>query len=284
MNSERQIQVQQLRIGARQPLAVIAGPCVVEGEAITRRIAEAVALASQSAQVPVIFKASFDKANRTSVDSYRGTGMDEALRILADIGKEFGMPVLTDIHLPEQAAIAAEAADVLQIPAFLSRQTDLLLAAAATGRAINVKKGQFMAPEDMRHVIAKLKKGGAENVLVTDRGTFFGYHRLVNDFTAIPTMQALGVPVVFDATHSVQSPGGAGDRSSGRREMAPVLARAAVSAGADVVFMEVHENPDEALSDGPNSLPLTILASLFRTLRRLREIALETPPGSELMA
>lgn len=281
MISDRIAQLAGLPVGAGKPLVLIAGPCVVETPDITRRIAAAVLETSRATGVPVVFKASFDKANRTSLQSYRGPGADEALRLLEDIRREFEVPVLTDIHLPEQAAQAAAVVDVLQIPAFLCRQTDLLLAAAATGKAINVKKGQFLAPEDMRHVLAKLRAGGARNVCLTERGTFFGYHRLVNDMTAVPTMQALGAPVVFDATHSVQLPGGAGDRSGGRRELAPVLARAAVSAGADAVFMEVHENPDAALSDGPNSLPLGILPALFTTLRRLREIALESPPGTE---
>jgi 2-dehydro-3-deoxyphosphooctonate aldolase (KDO 8-P synthase) len=272
----------EVEVGAGRPLALLAGPCVVEGEAITRRIAARVAEMANAAKLPLVFKASFDKANRTSMKSFRGLGHEEALSILGKVKRELRVPIVTDVHLPEHCALAAEVADLLQIPAFLCRQTDLLLAAAATGRAVNVKKGQWLSPEEMEHVVAKLRAGGAKDVVVTDRGTFFGYHRLVNDLTAIPIMQALGVPVCFDATHSVQQPGGAGDKSGGNRRFAPVLARAAVAAGADLVFMEVHENPDAALSDGPNSLPLEALPPLFAALRRLREQALESPPGSEL--
>ncbi len=273
--------IRDVVVGAGRPLALLAGPCVVEGEAITMRIAERTIACARAAGLPIVFKASFDKANRTSGKSFRGLGADEALRILAKVAKTFDVPLVTDIHLPEQAEVAAEVVDLLQIPAFLCRQTDLLVAAAATGRAINVKKGQWLSPEEMKHVVAKLRDSGAKDVVATDRGTFFGYHRLVNDLAAIPLMQALGVPVCFDATHSVQQPGGAGDKSGGNRRLAPTLARAAVAAGADLVFMEVHENPDAALSDGPNSLPLEVLPRLFKVLRALREQALADPPGSE---
>ncbi len=271
-----------LTVGAGRPLSIIAGPCVVEGRETTMRIAEQVAQAAHSADVPWIFKASFDKANRTSGKSFRGIGIEPALEVLARVREKLHVPVLTDIHLPDQAALAARYVDVLQIPAFLCRQTDLLLAAAETSKPVNVKKGQFVAPKEMENVVAKLRAAGARDILLTERGTFFGYHRLVNDMTSIAAMAALGVPVVFDATHSVQTPGGSEDRSGGDRRLAPILARAAVSAGADLVFMEVHENPDQALSDGPNSLPTAALERLFVVLRKLRAIALELPPGSEL--
>jgi 2-dehydro-3-deoxyphosphooctonate aldolase (KDO 8-P synthase) len=280
----REARIGAVQVGANRPLALLAGPCVVEGDAITRRIAERVVAEARSAGLPIVFKASFDKANRTSLAAFRGVGTDEALKILAKIRRELGVPVVTDIHAPDQAAMAAEVADLLQIPAFLCRQTDLLLAAAKTGRAVNVKKGQWLSPEEMKHVVAKLRGGGAKDVLVTDRGTFFGYHRLVNDLTAIPVMQALGVPVVFDCTHSVQRPGGGDGKSDGDRRLAPGLARAAVAAGADVVFMEVHEDPDRALSDGPNSLRLETLPPLFAALKRLREQALADPPFAEFHA
>jgi len=277
----RRTAVGDLSIGEGLPLAVLAGPCVVEGRDITMRIAEQVIACSSRHGLPLVFKASFDKANRSSARSFRSLGTEESLGILSEVKEQFGVPLVTDIHLPEQAARAAEVVDLLQIPAFLCRQTDLLTAAAETGKAVNVKKGQFLAAGEMGNVVEKLRVGGASEVLLTERGTFFGYHRLVNDFTGIPTMQAFGVPVVFDATHSVQRPGGDGDRSGGDRRMAPLLARAAVSVGADAVFLECHEDPDEALSDGPNSLPLDSLDSVFGTLRRLREFALEHPPGSE---
>jgi 2-dehydro-3-deoxyphosphooctonate aldolase (KDO 8-P synthase) len=281
--SPRKAQIRGITVGDGQPLALLAGPCVVEGRDITLRIAGQLVEMAAEARLPLIFKASFDKANRTSLHSFRGPGMQEALGVLAEVKSALGVPIVTDVHLPEQAAPAAQVADVLQIPAFLCRQTDLLLAAAATGKAVNVKKGQFLAPGDMAHVVEKLRQGGARDVLLTERGTFFGYGRLVNDLSSLPRMQALGVPVVFDATHSVQQPGGEGDRSGGDRSLAPYLARAAVAAGADAIFMEVHENPDQALSDGPNSLPLSILPRLLRTLGRLRELALEDPPGSEFV-
>ncbi len=277
----RTARIADLIVGAGRPLTLLAGPCVVEGEAITLRNAERTIAMARAAGLPIVFKASFDKANRTSGKSFRGLGPEAALAILAKVKARFGVPLVTDIHLPEHAALAAEVVDLLQIPAFLCRQTDLLLAAAATGRAINVKKGQWLSPEEMEQVVLKLRDAGAENVIVTDRGTFFGYHRLVNDLTAIPIMQGFGVPVCFDATHSVQQPGGAGDKSGGNRRFAPTLARAAVAAGADLVFMDVHENPDAALSDGPNSLPLEVLPKVFAALRTLREQALADPPGSE---
>jgi len=280
----REARIGAVQVGANRPLALLAGPCVVEGDAITRRIAERVVGEARRCGLPIVFKASFDKANRTSIGSFRGVGADEALKILARIRNDLGVPVVTDVHLPEQAAPATEAVDLLQIPAFLCRQTDLLLAVAKTGRAVNVKKGQWLSPEEMKHVVAKLRSGGAKEIVVTERGTFFGYHRLVNDMTAIPLMQALGVPVVFDCTHSVQRPGGGDGKSDGDRRLAPGLARAAVAAGADLVFMEVHEDPDRAQSDGPNSLRLETLPRLFAALKRLREQALADPPFADLHA
>jgi 2-dehydro-3-deoxyphosphooctonate aldolase (KDO 8-P synthase) len=220
--------------------------------------------------LPLIFKASFDKANRTSLDSYRGVGLEEGLEILAEVRTRFGLPLTTDIHLPTQAEAVAEVCQLLQIPAFLARQTDLLTAAAATGRAVNVKKGQFMAPWDMDHVVGKLTGSGCDDILVTERGTFFGYGRLVNDMTAIPEMAKLGVPVVFDATHSVQRPSAAGGKTGGLREMVAPLARAAVAVGCDAVFLETHPEPDKSPSDGPNMVPLDQIKPLLQQLCRIR--------------
>lgn len=253
-------------IGPDHPLVIIAGPCVLEEEDRVFRIARALARSCEERGLGFIFKASFDKANRTSLHSPRGPGMGEGLRTLARIRDELGCPVTTDVHLPEQAAPVAEAVDLLQIPAFLCRQTDLLLACAATGRPVNVKKGQFLAPEDMAHPLAKLKAGGAKGVLLTERGVSFGYHQLVVDMTSLPRMRALGAPVCFDATHSVQRPGGAGGTTGGDRALVPYLARAAVAAGVDAVFMEVHDDPDQAWSDGPNQLRLDTVPRLLDEL------------------
>ncbi len=217
------------------------------------------------------FKSSFDKANRTSIDAYRGPGLEEGLAILADVRREVGVPVLTDFHTVEQAAPVAEVVDILQVPAFLCRQTDLLVAAARTGKAVNVKKGQFLAPEDMAPVVGKLEAAGAKEILLTERGTTFGYGNLVVDFRSLPAMRRLGHPVVFDATHSVQRPGGLGKATGGDRTEVPYLARAAVAVGVDGLFLEVHEDPDRALSDGPNQVALDTLASLLASLARLRD-------------
>jgi 2-dehydro-3-deoxyphosphooctonate aldolase (KDO 8-P synthase) len=219
--------------------------------------------------LPLVFKASYDKANRTSGSSFRGPGLEEGLAILERVRTDLGLPVLTDVHSPAEAELAGKVVDVVQIPAFLCRQTDLLEAAARTGRIVNVKKGQFLAPEDMRGVVEKLEQAGGRQVLVTERGTTFGYHNLVVDFRGLPVLRALGYPVVFDATHAVQLPGGAGDRSAGQREMAPVLARAAVAAGADGIFFETHPEPDQALSDGPNMVPLGDAGALLRRCERI---------------
>lgn len=264
------VAVRDVRIGAGRPLAIIAGPCVLETVEGATEIALRLREATERLGMQLIFKASFDKANRTSRDSFRGPGIEEGLEILAEVSRQSELPVTTDVHLPEQAAQVAAVCDLLQIPAFLARQTDLLLAAAATGRPVNVKKGQFMAPEDMRYVVDKLQGGGAGGVMLCERGTFFGYGRLVNDMTALPAMRALGVPVVFDATHSVQRPGGLGGATGGNREMVPPLARAAVAVGVDAVFLETHPDPDRSPSDGPNMVPLDALPLLLDQLARIR--------------
>jgi 2-dehydro-3-deoxyphosphooctonate aldolase (KDO 8-P synthase) len=256
--------------GADQPLLVIAGPCVIENESHTLAIAERLADLAQSLPIQLVFKASFDKANRTSSDAYRGPGLDEGLRILDHVRSETGLPVTTDIHESSQAAAAGQVCAVLQIPAFLARQTDLLVAAARTGRAVNVKKGQFMAPADMRNVVDKLAAAGCSDVLLCERGTFFGYGRLVNDMRAIPEMQSLGVPVVFDATHSVQEPGGLGKATGGNRAMVEPLARAAMAVGVDGLFCETHPDPDQSPSDGPNIVPLDQFADMLRRLLEIR--------------
>lgn len=260
-----------ITIGDGQPLTLIGGPCVIESEDFTLKMAEAIQRICDRLGINYIFKSSFDKANRTAISSFRGPEMDAGLAILNRVKTEFGLPVLTDIHESYQAAQVAEVADVLQIPAFLCRQTDLLKAAAATGKTINVKKGQFLAPWDMQNVVNKLVAAGAENILLTERGTSFGYNTLVVDFRSLPQMRALGYPVVFDATHSVQMPGGKGTSSGGQREYVPYMAKAAMAIGIDALFMEVHENPDEALSDGPNMVPLAALESLLKDLLRVRE-------------
>ena len=269
--SENPVTIGPYRCGHGQPLLIIAGPCVLEEEAATLEIASRLQADLASLPVQLVFKASFDKANRTSVESYRGPGLEAGLTMLDAVKRETGLPVTTDVHEPAQAAPVAEVCDLLQIPAFLARQTDLLLAAAATGRAVNAKKGQFLAPWDMAHVVAKLEAGGCRNVLLCERGTFFGYGRLVNDMRSLPQMQSLGVPVVFDATHSVQEPGGKGTTSGGQREMVEPLARAATSLGADGLFFETHPSPDEAASDGPNMVPLDQFGAMIRRLVAIRD-------------
>jgi 2-dehydro-3-deoxyphosphooctonate aldolase (KDO 8-P synthase) len=271
------VSVGPYRVGGGNPLLWILGPCVIESRDHCLGVAERVAEIAHRFSLPVVFKASFDKANRSSGKSFRGVGLDAGLKVLAEVSTTFGVPVTTDVHLPEQCQPVAEVCEVLQIPAFLARQTDLLEAAAATGRVVNVKKGQFMAPWDMKNVVAKLAAAGTERVLLCERGTTFGYGNLVNDFRAIPWMQQCGRPVIFDATHSVQTPGGLGDRTGGDRSMVPVLAKAAVAAGTDGLFLETHPNPDAAPSDGPNMLPLDDLPDLVRTLLRVR--AAVVPPA-----
>ena len=252
------------------PLAWIAGPCVIESRDHILRIAETLRKYADELNVPMVFKASFDKANRSSGKSFRGVGVDVGMKILAEVKAEFGFPVTTDVHEVGQCATVAEVCDILQIPAFLARQTDLLEAAGRTGRVVNVKKGQFMAPWDMKNAVAKLAEVGNHRVLLTERGTTFGYGLLVNDMRAIPWMQETGCPVIFDATHSVQTPGALGDRTGGDRTMVPYLARAAVAAGCDAVFVETHPNPESAPSDGPNMIPLAELTKLIRTCTRIR--------------
>nr|B8HXG7.1 RecName: Full=2-dehydro-3-deoxyphosphooctonate aldolase; AltName: Full=3-deoxy-D-manno-octulosonic acid 8-phosphate synthase; AltName: Full=KDO-8-phosphate synthase; Short=KDO 8-P synthase; Short=KDOPS; AltName: Full=Phospho-2-dehydro-3-deoxyoctonate aldolase [Cyanothece sp. PCC 7425] len=259
-----------LSIGDGQPFALIGGPCVIESEDFCLKMADQIRQICDRLQISYIFKSSFDKANRTSIDSFRGQSLEDGLQTLQRVKEKIGVPVLTDIHESYQAAIVAEVVDVLQIPAFLCRQTDLLLAAAATGRVINVKKGQFLAPWDMQNVVKKLEQGGAQNILLTERGSSFGYNTLVVDFRSLPQMRALGYPVVFDATHSVQMPGGKGNSSGGQREFVPYLARAAVAVGIDALFMEIHENPEQALSDGPNMVYLSQLEAYLQQLLAIR--------------
>ena len=256
--------------GDNSQLTVIAGPCVAESRQLAMDVAGAMVDMAQRLGISYVFKASYDKANRTSGGAYRGPGRDEGLAILRDIGDEYEIPVLTDIHETTDAALAATVADVLQIPAFLCRQTDLLLAAAATGRAVNVKKGQFLAPWDMQNVVDKLRTAGARNVLVTERGSSFGYNTLIVDYRGLPQLRQTGAPVIFDVTHSVQQPGGQGSSSGGQREFAGALARAAVAVGVDGLFMEVHPDPDKGLSDGPNMIPLHRVESLLEQLLAIR--------------
>ena len=258
--------VAAVAIGGGRPLTLIAGPCVIESLDHASRICAAIQAVCAEVGIDFVFKSSFDKANRTSISGFRGPGFEEGLSVLAHVRSTFGVPVTTDVHESDQAATVAEVVDLLQIPAFLSRQTDLLVACARTGLPVNVKKGQFMAPWDMSHAVAKLTSSGAQGVLVTERGASFGYNNLVADMRALPIVRALGVPVCFDATHSVQLPGAGDGRSGGQRDYAPVLARAAVAAGVDAVFLEVHDDPDNAPSDGANMVPLSWLPALLQTL------------------
>jgi 2-dehydro-3-deoxyphosphooctonate aldolase (KDO 8-P synthase) len=269
--AENPVSIGSIRCGLGERLTLIAGPCIIESEELTRHIAGRLAELTEALPVSIIFKASFDKANRTSILSFRGPGLERGLEILGRVREMTGLPITTDIHEAAQAVKVGQVCDLIQIPAFLARQTDLLQAAAQTGKPVNVKKGQFMAPWDMKHVVTKLTEAGNPKVLLTERGTTFGYGRLVNDMRAIPQMQALGCPVVFDAGHSVQLPSGEGDRSGGQRDMIPYLARAAVACGCDALFMEVHPRPDEAKSDGPNSLALDDLPGLLRTCLAIRQ-------------
>lgn len=263
----------EFEVGNGAPLLLISGPCQIEGRDHALYHAEALQKAARSAGMNFVYKSSFDKANRTSLSAQRGVGLEEGVQILADVKAALGCPVLTDVHLPEHCGVTAEAVDILQIPAFLCRQTDLLVAAAQTGAVINVKKGQFLAPWDMKHVVDKLVQSGNSRVLLTERGTSFGYNTLVSDMRSLPQMRDTGFPVIFDATHSVQQPGGLGGASGGQREFVPVLARAAVAVGVDGLFMESHQNPDNAPSDGPNMVPLDQMPELLATLSRLAEAA-----------
>jgi 2-dehydro-3-deoxyphosphooctonate aldolase (KDO 8-P synthase) len=267
--ASKKIKIGGFEIGGGRPLALIAGPCVIESADSAMRHAAFIKSVADRVGMPVIFKSSYDKANRTSLSSFRGPGIDEGLRILAKVRREIGVPVLTDVHEKEQAALVKDSADVLQIPAFLCRQTDFVVAVARSGKVVNVKKGQFLAPWDVRNIVEKIVSTGNEQVMVTERGASFGYNNLVSDMRSLVVLGELGYPVVFDATHSLQLPGGLGKASGGERRYIPALARAAVAVGIDALFMEVHENPDRAPSDGPNSLPLGELEEL---LKRVKEI------------
>jgi 2-dehydro-3-deoxyphosphooctonate aldolase (KDO 8-P synthase) len=267
--ASKKIKIGGFEIGGGRPLALIAGPCVIESADSAMRHAALIKSVADRVGMPIIFKSSYDKANRTSLSSFRGPGIDEGLRILAKVRREIGVPVLTDVHEKEQAALVKDSADVLQIPAFLCRQTDFVLAVARSGKVVNVKKGQFLAPWDVRNIVEKIVSTGNEQVMVTERGASFGYNNLVSDMRSLVVLGELGYPVVFDATHSLQLPGGLGKASGGERRYIPALARAAVAVGIDALFMEVHENPDRAPSDGPNSLPLGELEEL---LKRVKEI------------
>ena len=265
-------------VGSGKPLTLIAGPCVIENRDLVFEVAEAVNAICKKLGVQYIFKASFDKANRTSASTFRGPGVAAGLTVLQEVKDKLGLPVLTDIHESSHVEQVAEVVDVLQIPAFLCRQTDLLMAAAATGKAINVKKGQFLSPQEMSQVAQKLRTAGVENLMLTERGNSFGYNTLVVDFRSLPQLQSFGCPVIFDATHSVQQPGGQGGTSGGQREYVAPLARAAVAVGVDGLFMEIHPNPDKALSDGPNMLPLHRLEPLLKQLLAIRAPLIETGP------
>ena len=266
------VSIGSVLVSHKGPLTLISGPCQIEGRDHALRHAEALQKSAMAADMGFIYKSSFDKANRTSANAERGIGIDEGVRILGEVKAEFGCPVLTDVHLPEHCAPVANVVDVLQIPAFLCRQTDLLLAAASTGAAINVKKGQFLAPWDMKHVAEKLTGAGNDRVLLTERGTSFGYNTLVSDMRALPQMASLGHPVIFDATHSVQQPGGLGGASGGQREFVPYLARAAVAVGVQGLFIESHEDPDNAPSDGPNMVPLSEMTEFLKQLSAIHQI------------
>jgi 2-dehydro-3-deoxyphosphooctonate aldolase (KDO 8-P synthase) len=268
----REIIIGNVKIGGKRPLALIAGPCVIEDEKTTLRCAERLMTITNGLSVPLIFKASFDKANRTSSTSYRGPGLKEGLRILAKVRESMGVPVLSDIHSIEQVRPASLVLDVIQVPAFLCRQTDLVVAVAETGKVVNIKKGQFLAPWDMGNVVEKAASAGNENIILTERGVSFGYNNLVSDMRSLPILRGLGYPVVYDATHSVQLPGGLGGSSGGQREFVEYLARAAVATGVDGIFLEVHEDPDSALCDGPNSVKLGELAGMLKKLKAIDTI------------
>ncbi|MBX7246856.1 MAG: 3-deoxy-8-phosphooctulonate synthase [Candidatus Sumerlaeaceae bacterium] len=276
MNSNpkvKKVDVGGVAIGGDAPLALIAGPCVIESRDHALKLGADIQKIAAAAGIPYVFKASYDKANRSSVKSYRGPGLEKGLKILAEIRKELGVPVLTDIHSEEQVTPVAEVVDILQIPAFLCRQTDILVAAAKTGKVVNVKKGQFMAPWDMKNVCEKVSLAGNEKILLTERGASFGYNNLVSDMRSLVVMRGFGYPVIFDATHSVQLPGGLGNATGGQREFIEPLSRAAAATGIDALFVETHNDPDHALSDGPNALPLDRLAEFLQTVKRISEAA-----------
>ena len=263
----RKINIGRIKVGGGEPFVLIAGPCVIESEKLARKVARSLKEMTAELGIPFVFKSSYDKANRTSVRSFRGPGLDRGLKILQAIREEYGVPVLSDVHRFEEIEKAAAVLDVAQIPAFLCRQTDFVTELARHARVVNVKKGQFLAPWDMENVVRKVESAGNRNILITERGASFGYNNLVSDMRAIPILRGMGYPVVFDATHSVQLPGGAGEASGGERAMATVLARAAVAVGVDAIFLEVHPDPDRARCDGPNSLALDTLRDLLVTLK-----------------
>jgi 2-dehydro-3-deoxyphosphooctonate aldolase (KDO 8-P synthase) len=273
MTEQRHVNVGQVTFGNDKPLSLIAGPCQLESRAHAHEMCQALSELTAKLGIGLVYKTSFDKANRTSLKGQRGLGMEKSLPIMAELRETYGCPVLTDIHSIEQCGPVAEAVDILQIPAFLCRQTDLLLAAGETGKTINVKKGQFLAPWDMKNVVAKIASTGNHNVLLTERGVSFGYNTLVSDMRSLPIMAETGYPIVFDATHSVQQPGGQGTSSGGQREFVPVLARAAVAVGVAGVFMETHQDPDHAPSDGPNMVPLKQMPALLQRLMAFDKIA-----------
>jgi len=277
MTGARTVRIGSLEVANDRPFTIIAGPCQLESRAHALEMSQALKEITAKLGIGLVYKTSFDKANRTSVKTQRGLGMNKSLPIMAEVRETFGIPVLTDVHAPEQCAPVAEAVDVLQIPAFLCRQTDLLLAAGATGKPINVKKGQFLAPWDMKNVAAKIASTGNENVLLCERGASFGYNTLISDMRSLPIMAMTGYPVIFDATHSVQQPGGQGETSGGQREFVPVLARAAVAVGVAGVFMETHQDPDKAPSDGPNMVHLKDMPALLQTLLEIDRIAKARP-------
>lgn len=268
----RSIPIGKFNIGGHNPLVLIAGPCVIESEIITREIAEKLKRITEDLGVSFIFKASYDKANRSSIQSFRGPGLKKGLKILQKIKTDLDIPVLSDVHKEEEVEPGAEVLDILQIPAFLCRQTDLLIKAARTGKPVNIKKGQFMAPWDMKNAVNKLEESGNKNILLTERGVTFGYNNLVVDMRSLVLMRDFGYPIIFDSTHSLQQPGGQGTKSGGQREMIPDLARGAVAVGCDALFMEVHTDPDQALSDGPNMLKLDLLPELLEQLITLDQI------------
>jgi 2-dehydro-3-deoxyphosphooctonate aldolase (KDO 8-P synthase) len=266
MTKTTTVKVGSLTIGGGRPFVLIAGPCVIESKANAFAVAAKLQAITRKLKVPFIFKASYDKANRTSIESFRGPGLREGLKVLAEIKQKFGVPVLSDVHGIEEIDEAAEVLDILQIPAFLCRQTDLVVKAAKTGKVVNVKKGQFLAPWDMQSVVKKIERAGSSNLLLTERGVSFGYNNLVTDFRSLDIMRKMGYPVIFDATHSVQQPGGLGHASGGKSEYIPLLARCAVAAGCDGIFLETHQNPAKALSDGPNMIPLAKVEGLLKEL------------------
>ena len=269
MPATRAVKIGNIEMGGGEPLVLIAGPCSIESESSAMRHAKALKEITRRLGIAFVYKSSYDKANRTSIDSFRGPGIKKGLKILNRIKQELGVPVLSDVHCKGDIKEAARVLDIIQIPAFLSRQTDLIIAAARTGKVVNIKKGQFLAPWDMRHIVKKIESAGNKNIILTERGVSFGYNNLVSDFRSVLIMKELGYPVVYDATHSVQMPGGLGDRSGGERRYIPYLSMAAVACGVDGIFVEVHENPDKALSDGPNMLRLDQLEAMLMKLKRI---------------